>query len=34
MGPSPATMQVARALVIDDNCKAAESIIWMLEGLA
>jgi PAS domain S-box-containing protein len=31
---SPATVQVARALVIDDNADIAESMTWVLEGLA
>lgn len=33
-GPPPAAAQVARALVIDDNFDLAESMTWMLEGLA
>jgi PAS domain S-box-containing protein len=33
-GPPRAAVQVARALVIDDNVDVAESMTWMLEGLA
>jgi CheY-like chemotaxis protein len=33
-GPRPAAAQVDRALVIDDNFDVAESMTWMLEGLA
>jgi len=33
-GPPPAAVQVARALVIDDNFDVAESMTWVLEGLA
>ncbi len=33
-GPPRAAAQVARALVIDDNFDVAESMTWMLEGLA
>jgi PAS domain S-box-containing protein len=33
-GPPQAKVQVARALVIDDNFDVAESTTWMLEGLA
>jgi two-component system CheB/CheR fusion protein len=34
VGPPPAAAQVARALVVDDNFDVAESLTWMLEGLA
>jgi PAS domain S-box-containing protein len=33
-GPRQAAAQVARALVVDDNFDVAESMTWMLEGLA
>jgi PAS domain S-box-containing protein len=33
-GPAAAAAPVARALVIDDNFDVAESMTWMLEGLA
>ncbi len=33
-GPPRATAQVARALVVDDNFDVAESMTWLLEGLA
>ena len=32
--PPPAAVQVDRALVVDDNFDVAESLTWMLEGLA
>jgi PAS domain S-box-containing protein len=33
-GLPPAAVQVDRALVVDDNLDVAESLTWMLEGLA
>src|SRR5205823_4968847 len=33
-GLPPAAVQVDRALVVDDNSDVAESLTWMLEGLA
>ncbi len=33
-GAPPSAAQVARALVVDDNFDVAESLTWMLEGLA
>jgi PAS domain S-box-containing protein len=33
-GPPPAAVQVERVLVVDDNLDVAESLTWMLEGLA
>jgi two-component system CheB/CheR fusion protein len=34
VGPPEAAVRVDRALVVDDNVDVAESLTWMLEGLA